>query len=224
LDRQGRFDEAIERYRDAVAEHPDSPAAHNDLALCYARGGRLDESVETLARAVSLKPDNELYRNNLATVLVEMGRTDEALDQQMQVHSEAVAHYNLGYLLHQRGHDAQAADQFAAALRIDPKMRLAGDWLTRLGYRTPPTPSVAPPANAVLSDAPAASVPPSAATSPELPQRPAYPESWRSQAVGDGPVHLPVLQSPEQAVLPPTPDTIDRYYPTSAAPARAYAY
>ena len=54
-----------------------------------------------LRQAVKLEPKRKLYRNNLATVLVDMGRTDEAWDELSSVHTPAVAHYNLGYLLYQ---------------------------------------------------------------------------------------------------------------------------
>ncbi len=132
-DRQGNLELAIKHYQQAVAKNPRSAAAHNDLGLCYARARQLEPSVEALGRAVELMPDKALYRNNISTVLVEMGRTDDALRHLSHVHGEAVAHYNVGYLLNQRGRSAEALSQFQLALQADPTLDAARGWVEQLG-------------------------------------------------------------------------------------------
>jgi tetratricopeptide (TPR) repeat protein len=132
FDRQGQLERATEHYLEAVEHHPKEAIAFNDLGLCYARRQKYDEALAALNRAVELQPDRVLYRNNIATVLVVQGRIDEALAHLTDVHGAAVAHYNIGFLLNRRGQRAQALDQFALALKADPSMNAAQQWIDSL--------------------------------------------------------------------------------------------
>ncbi|MCE9547160.1 MAG: tetratricopeptide repeat protein [Planctomycetia bacterium] len=132
LDRQGKMTEAAEKYQMACKFHPKEARPYNDLGLCYFRQHKLPEAAKSLTKAVDLDPQKVLYRNNLATVLTEMGRTDDALKQLAAVHGEAKAHYNLGYLLYQKGNRPEAAKQFAAAAQADPSLVAARRWSEQL--------------------------------------------------------------------------------------------
>ena len=125
-------DEAQLLYQKAVAQFPNEPAVHNNLGLYLARRNQHAESARALARAVALQPQNLLYRNNLATVLVEMNRIVEAYAHLKAAHGEAGAYYNLGYLLQKKGNTQEAISYFAAALRADPSMAPAQQWLAKL--------------------------------------------------------------------------------------------
>lgn len=131
-DTKENMPEATRLYTEATQRHPDSAAAWNDLGLCLARQGRLPESQQTLQRAVQLDTSNVLYRNNVATVLVELKRNQEALVHLQQAHGQAAGHYNLGFLLHRRGDNQAAAEQFNLALRVDPSFEPARQWLEKL--------------------------------------------------------------------------------------------
>ena len=142
-DRQGRLDDAIGFYRQAAEAHPDNATVHNDLGLCLARHKKLREAVAELERAIQLVPKETLYRNNIATVLVEIGDVDAAFGHLTEVHSRAVAYYNVGYLLQKKGQSQSAARLFAEALKIDPSLQQARAWLVRLQGR--PATAPAPP-------------------------------------------------------------------------------
>ncbi len=129
---QGRFNEALALYQKAVQTHPKEAAAYNNLGLCFARRGKLNEAASALGQAVQLDLRNPLYRNNLATVLVDQNRLPEAFANLREVHGEAAAYYNLGYLLNKKGQTEAAEHNFAQALRIDPKMAPAQRWLSYL--------------------------------------------------------------------------------------------
>ncbi len=135
LDRQNKLDQATMLYQRAARAHPHEAAAFNDLGLCYARRRMLNESITALSDAVRLQPERELYRNNLATVLVEQNRADEALKQLQAVQADAVAHYNVGYLLQQHGQDQLAAGYFSRAAQLDPSFVAAQNWSTRIAQR-----------------------------------------------------------------------------------------
>jgi len=124
-DRQGHLDQAIQVYQKAITAHPQDTTALNDLAICYARKNQLETSLDLLEQAVRLKPDKPLYRNNIAKVLTELNRPEEALVHLAVVHPPAIAHYNLGVLLAQRGRKEEATRYLAMATDIDPKMQAA---------------------------------------------------------------------------------------------------
>jgi Flp pilus assembly protein TadD len=140
-DRQGRFGQAQQLYQEAVKRHPQNATACNDLGLCLARKGELAGAAQQITRAVELQPEKPLYRNNLATILVQLGRTGEALEHLSHVHPPAVAHYNLGFLLRQRGDRAGAQQQFARALQADPTFTAARHYVQEGGGA--PAPAVA---------------------------------------------------------------------------------
>ncbi|MFV2067481.1 MAG: tetratricopeptide repeat protein [Pirellulales bacterium] len=131
-DRQGRFEAAIGLYRKTIELHPNDPTPQNDLGLCYARKGQFVQAAESLRQATRLAPEGKRYRNNLAAVLVELNRTNDAFDELKAAHGPAIAHYNLGILLQQRGETEPAARHYAEALRYDPQMKAARDRLVRL--------------------------------------------------------------------------------------------
>lgn len=146
-DQQGQLDQAIGLYQQVAKQYPQEAAVHNDLGLCYARRGMLREAIASLERAIQLQPGKRLYRNNIATVLVEMGHVDAALEHLRAAHTEAVACYNLGYLLEKKGQPALAATFFAKALEKDPSLTAAQVWLERLQGPWPTSPQVVRPAD-----------------------------------------------------------------------------
>jgi tetratricopeptide (TPR) repeat protein len=155
-DREGDSAKAFEYYRRAVKADPENGTALNDLGLCYARNEMLDESIATLQKAVSIEPEHKLYRNNLATVLVEGGRAQEALRTLVPVHGQAVAHYNIGFLLDHCNRKAEALEHFEAAVELDPTLVQAQKWVAILRKQNP---EAAPPASTVERRAPATHTP-----------------------------------------------------------------
>lgn len=133
---QGRINEAVALYQKAVQTHPKEASAYNNLGLCFARRGKPNEAASVLGQAVQLEPRNVLYRNNLATVLVDQNRIAEAFTNLREVHGDAVANYNMGYLLNKKGNTEAAEHYFAQALRIDPTMAPAQKWLNYLNNKS----------------------------------------------------------------------------------------
>lgn len=136
-DRQGQPAQAVELYLRAAKAHPNSALVQNDLGLCFARQHQWQNSLQALGRASELSPGDAKYRNNLAMVLVEMGRPDEALPHLAATNSPAVAHYNLGYLLSQKGQRDMAVRHFQRALELDANIAPAREMLAQLGGPEP---------------------------------------------------------------------------------------
>jgi len=131
-DRTGELDAALHYYQQAVQMHPQSAKAHNDLSLCYARRGQVTEALAPLEQAIRLQPSKQLYRNNIAKVLIEQNQMNGALQHLAAVHPPAIAQYNMGVLLHQRGRGQEAVQYLAAATQTDPSLALAQTLLSEL--------------------------------------------------------------------------------------------
>jgi tetratricopeptide (TPR) repeat protein len=81
LSRQGREEEAISQYREALRLRPDFAEAHNNWGVALAGSGRLDEAVAQYREALRIKPDLAEARQDLGLALVREGRLDEAIVQ-----------------------------------------------------------------------------------------------------------------------------------------------
>lgn len=173
LHREGNLDAATQLYERALRAHPSNAVVLNDLGLCYARRGLLEQARQSLERAVAQEPRSKLYRNNLALVLVETNQPDAAFAELRAVHGDAAAHYNLGYMLQEKGHPAAAAHHLQMALSIEPQMEPARQLLARLD------PGPVPQASAQLGPPQVGPPAQSQPRAPEWAQRRDLPASYR---------------------------------------------
>ena len=70
---QGKLDEAIVHYSEALRIKPDSAKAHNNLGVALADQGKLDEAIAHFSEALRIKPDYIKARDNLRLTLVSRG-------------------------------------------------------------------------------------------------------------------------------------------------------
>lgn len=131
-DRQHKLTEAYELYRRAAEKHPNAPQLYNSLGLHYDRRGMSKEAAAAFSRAVQLAPTEARYRNNLAYVLVELNQLREAFGHLKVVHGEAVAYYNLGYLLHKQNRTEAAIQHLQMAIRKDAGLSQAHTLLAQI--------------------------------------------------------------------------------------------
>jgi tetratricopeptide (TPR) repeat protein len=64
--RQGRYSQAIESAKKALAFEPDNADAYNNIGAAYAAMRQWDDAIRYDEKAVALRPDFQLARNNLA--------------------------------------------------------------------------------------------------------------------------------------------------------------
>ncbi len=192
--RSGDMKGAISTYQRALAAYRDDPIIMNDLGLCHARNGQLDQGISLLRSAVARQPDRQMYRNNLAAALVEANRPEEAFAYLSQGNNPAIAHYNVGYLLHRSGHAGQAADHFSKSLALDPSLHQAQAMLNQIA----PQVSALPPSSGSQS-----TVPNTSAGAVKMPD----PRDWPKPS-GEAPAATiprgtpPHLQTPPRRVGP----------------------
>ena len=81
LSKEGRLDEAINQYREALRLKPDDADAHYDLANALYRKGLGDEAISQYREDLKLSPDDPEGHNNLGAVLFQKGNLNEAITQ-----------------------------------------------------------------------------------------------------------------------------------------------
>jgi tetratricopeptide (TPR) repeat protein len=75
---QGKFEEAVQRYREAIQANPEFGAAHCGLGNALRKLDRVDEAIPSYQKSVELEPAYVRCRYPLAILLFERGRYDEA--------------------------------------------------------------------------------------------------------------------------------------------------
>jgi predicted Zn-dependent protease len=121
---QGRFSEATQTARELLAQHPDSLPTLYILAVA-AEKQNLEEAIswrEQIARLRPRDPDSQL---NLVSAALRFGKLDlarKALDQILANDRDRAAfHVVAGWLACAEGNFAEQEEQFAAAVKKEPK-------------------------------------------------------------------------------------------------------
>jgi tetratricopeptide (TPR) repeat protein len=134
LTNAGRLEDAVARFRGALAGDPDLPEIYLNLATALSRRGDQAGAIEALRTAVTLRPNLVAARNNLASILNAGGEFAEAREHfrfAIRIDpNDAPVRYNYGRALQSRGMLDEAEVQLRAALRLDPR---SAETLTSLG-------------------------------------------------------------------------------------------
>ncbi len=127
---RGFSDLALEHYRLAEAQFPDSPAVVLALVKMLRELGEREEALTVLRAHLSAKPTGSWELFSLEGILEdEQGRFTEAETAHraaLRLAAErAGLHNNLGYNLLLQGHSDIAAAEFRRALELDPSSKIA---------------------------------------------------------------------------------------------------
>jgi protein O-mannosyl-transferase len=76
---EGRLDEAIAHYREALRISPQFAFAQNNIGSALMQKGQLDDAIAHFHEALRLNPDYPEALNNLGIALAKQGRFDEAI-------------------------------------------------------------------------------------------------------------------------------------------------
>jgi arylsulfatase A-like enzyme/Tfp pilus assembly protein PilF len=77
---RGRYEEAVELARQAIAERPDLPEAYEHMALALRQMERHEEAIAALREALARGVERESLRRQLGLALSEAGRAREAVE------------------------------------------------------------------------------------------------------------------------------------------------
>jgi len=79
--KSGRFQEAIEAYKQAVRIRPDYAEAHLGLGSAYFYSGRYPEAIEAYEQALRIRPDYAEAHDGLGCVYISNGDNGSALEE-----------------------------------------------------------------------------------------------------------------------------------------------
>jgi predicted O-linked N-acetylglucosamine transferase (SPINDLY family) len=121
---QGKLEEAIAQFRQAIRSQPAFPEAHNNLANVLFGMNRADEAVVHYQKALELTPDYAEAHNNLGSALMHLGNQEEAeshFRQALRLKPESAdIHCNLGNALRILGKAQEAEEYCRNASKIRP--------------------------------------------------------------------------------------------------------
>lgn len=124
LSGEGKQDQAIEQFKEALRLAPDDPLVHFGLALALEQKGDYAEAVKHCEESLRTTPDHPRKLYSLGLMLGKAGRNQEAaehLAKLVQIEPENVsACTNLGLVLARQGKLDEALTHFTEALRLAP--------------------------------------------------------------------------------------------------------
>jgi serine/threonine-protein kinase len=124
LRNQGRSDEGIAEYREALRLKPDDPWTHYHLGNALRDQGKLDEAIAEYRKVLRLKVNDFGASINLGNALRDQGKLDEAMAQAQEAlrlkPDDPAAHYNAGAALFEQGMPTEAIAEFREAIRFKP--------------------------------------------------------------------------------------------------------
>jgi tetratricopeptide (TPR) repeat protein len=121
---QGKVDEAINQYHQALRTKPDYAITHYNLGNALLVQGKVEEAINEYRQAVHIEPNYAAAHTNLGGTLAMKREFDEAIACFRQVvqlePNEARNHYNLGHALELKGSIDEAINEYGRALEINP--------------------------------------------------------------------------------------------------------
>jgi tetratricopeptide (TPR) repeat protein len=124
LEKQERYDEAIERMRRVLEKDPNHVDALNYIGYTYAQQGlRLDEAMTLIKKALELAPESGHITDSLGWVYYQQGLYDEALESLQKAFSlepdepEIIEH--LGDAYFKKAQYEESLDMYQKALSLD---------------------------------------------------------------------------------------------------------
>jgi tetratricopeptide (TPR) repeat protein len=124
LQLQGKSDQAMAHYREALRLNPQLYEADSNIAKLFYEMNKPEEAVDYCVRAIQLNPKRAALHTRLGLVLVKLNQFDEALEQFSQAAQldvdDAEPRFQTGKTLLKLGRDAEAMPHFHEALKMDP--------------------------------------------------------------------------------------------------------
>ena len=126
LAEQGKIQEAMAHYTEALRIKPDLVQAHNNLGGALAEQGKIQEAMAHFAEALRIKPDYAEAHNNLGGALARQGKIQEAMahyTEALRIKPDyAKAHINLGLAYLMIGNKSSALEEYKILEKIDPDL------------------------------------------------------------------------------------------------------
>ena len=120
-DHMGRFDDAIDQYKEAIALQPNMGILFNNLGISLYMKKEYEKAVQAYTEALKTDHSNRRIYNNLGLALSRLGRYQESLEAFKKGGDEASAQYNLGCIYMLEGKYKEAIQAFQKAIKSKPE-------------------------------------------------------------------------------------------------------
>ncbi len=128
-DNLGRYQDAIEDYKQAVKINTDYSEAYYNLGIACGKIGRRQDEIDAYKQAIRIKPDYAKAYCNLGVACDDLGRRQEAIEayrQAIRIKPDyATAYLNLGVTYYRLGRYQDAVEPYKQAIKIQPGFVLA---------------------------------------------------------------------------------------------------
>jgi Flp pilus assembly protein TadD len=129
LGNQGRTEEAIAHFRQALQIEPTLFAAQHDLGVALLGLGRFDEAAEHLSMAARVQPSSASAQYNLGVALAGQQKFDDAIARYLEAlrldPKSASTNWQLGSALMMVGRADEAIGRYQDAVRLRPEFEMA---------------------------------------------------------------------------------------------------
>jgi len=132
----GRTHEAEQGFQDALNWRPGNPLALNALGQFYASQKKWQKALPLLEQAADAAPHQLRFRHHLALALAASGDTQAAFHEFREAVGEAEAHYNIAFLLHEKGHEKLARKRLEQAIALNPNLKQAQALLNEMDEKS----------------------------------------------------------------------------------------
>jgi tetratricopeptide (TPR) repeat protein len=125
----GDPNKAITEFEKILAQNPNFPLAHYDLAVAYRDLGMPEKSISQYEKTLKLTPNFPEALSNLGGYYFRSGKLDQAVElfkKAVRVYPNFIqARSNLGAALNKQGHPEEAVTHLKKALSLDPEFSIA---------------------------------------------------------------------------------------------------
>jgi len=136
LEKEGRREEALQHYLEALRLEPNRPQVHGNLGNVLDAMGRFEEAVAQYQEALRLRPGVAPVYNNLGLAYAAQGRMEEAVSNYLEAirlqPGDAPPHFFMGNARLKQGRISEAIAAYRETLRRDPGHPKALNQLARI--------------------------------------------------------------------------------------------
>ncbi|MEJ7594857.1 MAG: tetratricopeptide repeat protein [Planctomycetaceae bacterium] len=136
----GRVKQAEDILTELAHQRPTNAPVRLELGRLYTQQEDWQKAIAAFEAASAIDRENQVCRYELGVAFARCHRYDQALSHLTYAVGESGANYNIGYVLHEQGNDAEAAEWFQNALQTHPDPRTAEKTNAMLAQMSPKKP------------------------------------------------------------------------------------
>lgn len=133
----GRVKQAEDILLAVAKQRPTNASVRLELGRLYTHQEDWQKAIAAFEDASSMDRENQVCRYELGVAFARCHRYDQALSHLTYAVGESAANYNIGYVLHEQGNDADATEWFQNALQTHPDTRTAEKTQAMLAQLSP---------------------------------------------------------------------------------------